>query len=250
LPAHLALEILFHVGNAITLIAFLFRDQIQLRAVMVVSMVLQALYYTWLPGGPWFDPLLWKMLTIALNLVMIVVIFRDRFGFVIEPELRPLYEAFHVLNPGQFGRLIKIAVRLDGPRPIIRRGEHPQHLYYLVSGTANITKDGRHLTVGAGVFLGEIAFLSGSGATADVGLAPGSQALAWPVDSLRALMARDGDIEIGLRGVLSHDLAAKTARSHLPAPQAAASAVPLEDDAAISIEEAAAIPPVEVAAGG
>lgn len=217
----MALEILFHVGNAITLIAFLFRDQIQLRALMVLSMALQALYYTWLPGGPLFDPLLWKLLTIALNLVMIVIIIRDRFGYDIEADMRPLYEAIHVLSPGQFRRLIKIAVRVAGPKPILTRGTRPKELFYLVKGSADIAKDGRHLTVGAGVFLGEIAFLSGGEATADVTLSAEAEVLAWPVADLKALMAKTADIDIGIRGVLSHDLAAKTARSHLPVPEAA-----------------------------
>ena len=220
MPMSTALEILFHVGNAITLIAFLFRDQIQLRTVMVLSMVLQALYYTWLPGGPWFDPLLWKLLTIALNMVMIVIILGDRYGYDIEADLRPLFEAIHVLSRGQYRRLIRIATRIEGPQPILRQGEKPRHLYYLVKGTAEVSKGGRVLAVEPGVFLGEIAFLSGGVATADVVLAPGSEALSWPVADLRQLMARDGTIEIGIRGVLSHDLAAKTARSHLPVSEA------------------------------
>lgn len=222
----MALEILFHVGNAITLIAFLFRDQIQLRAVMILSMALQALYYTWLPGGPLFDPLLWKILTILLNLVMIVLIVRDRFGYDIEADLRPLFEAIKVLSPGQFRRLAKVAVRRSGPVQILSQGVAPDELFYLVKGEAEVVKNGRRLALQPGVFLGEIAFLSGGTATADVFLAEGAEALAWPVVELRQLMARDGRIEIGIRGVLSHDLAAKTARSHLPAAEPVASPAP------------------------
>ena len=85
---------------------------------------------------------------------------------------------------------------------------------------------GRRLVLAPGVFLGEIAFLSGGTATADVFLADGAEALAWPVGELRQLMARDGRIEIGIRGVLSHDLAAKTARSHLPAAEPVAAPAP------------------------
>lgn len=220
-PPAMTLEILFHIGNAITLIAFLFRDQIQLRAVMALSMVLQGLYYIWLPGGPWFDPLLWKVLTAALNIVMIIILFRDRFGFDIDAELRPLFEAIHVLNPGQFRRLIKLSGRAEGPKAILTRGKRPNELYYLLKGTAEVSKDGRRLSVGPGAFLGEIAFLSGDVATADVRLAEGSEVLVWPAEELKALMSRDGNIDIGVRGVLSHDLAMKTARSHLPTAEPA-----------------------------
>lgn len=222
----MALEILFHVGNAITLIAFLFRDQIQLRAVMILSMALQALYYTWLPGGPLFDPLLWKILTILLNLVMIVLIVRDRFGYDIEADLRPLFDAMKVLSPGQFRRLVKVAARRSGAGRILSQGSVPDALFYLVKGEAEVVKSGRRLRLSPGVFLGEIAFLSGGAATADVFLAEGAEALAWPVDELRQLMSRDGRIDIGIRGVLSHDLAAKTANSHLPGAETVASQAP------------------------
>jgi CRP-like cAMP-binding protein len=179
-------------------------------------MVLQALYYLWLPTGVLLDPLLWKVLTILLNGGMIALIFRDRFGYGIDSELRPLFEAMRVLNPGQFRRLVKGTARIAGPMPILALGVRPDALYYVLHGEAEITKDARRLRVGAGTFLGEIAFISGGVATADVAVIEGGLALAWNVAELKALMARDKHIDIALRGLLSHDLAAKTAQSRLP----------------------------------
>ncbi|MCX5497705.1 cyclic nucleotide-binding domain-containing protein [Kaistia dalseonensis] len=217
----MTLEILFHIGNALALIAFLFRDQIYLRIATIVSMALQALYYLLILNTPQFDPLVWKVLTIMLNLGMIALIIRDRFGYGIDSHIRPLFNAIRVLTPGQFRRLVKGTHRIEGPVPILKRGEKPAELFYLLSGEAEVSKDGRRLVVQAGTFLGEIAFLSGGTATADVALMAGASALSWQVVGLKALMARESDIDIALRGLLNHDLAAKTAQSHLPVSEPA-----------------------------
>lgn len=212
----MTLEILFHIGNGLAFAAFLFRDQIYLRIVVIISMALQALYYLLILNTPQFDPLIWKILTITLNFGMIGLIIRDRLGYGIASEVRPLFTAIRVLSPGQFRRLIKGTEIVTGPQPILRRGEHPASLFYLLSGTAEVSKDGRKLTVSTGTFLGEIAFLSSGTATADVALNADARALRWPAVTLKALMTRDSDIDIAFRGLLNHDLAAKTAQSHLP----------------------------------
>jgi len=214
-------SVLFHVANAVALLAFLFRDQVHLRMVIVTSMILQGTYYYLLPGGPLYDPLIWKILTVVLNAAMIAVLFRDRIGYGIDSRTRPLYERLRVLNYGQFRRLLETARRIEGPRDLIRRDTKPGGLYYLLEGEAEITKDGGKLSVGPGLFLGEIAFLTDGVASANVALKPGAYCIAWDVAPLRALMAREGAIDIAIRGLLNHDLASKTARSALPAPLSA-----------------------------
>lgn len=211
------LEITFHVANAIALVAYLFRDQFHLRLAIVVSMILQALYYVLISAsGPLFDPLVWKLLTIVLNIGMIGLLFRDRLGFGIDGETRPLFEAIGVLSPGQFRRLLRGSRRIAGPQPLVARGVHPEELFYILSGHAEVRKDGRKLDVAAGGFIGEIAFLTGGNATADVALHEGGRAIVWNAEALRAQMRKEKAIDIALRGLLSHDLAMKTSRSDLP----------------------------------
>lgn len=225
------LELMFHVANAIALAAYLFRDQFYLRLTVVISMILQAIYYLFISStGPLFDPLVWKVLTIVLNAGMIALLFRDRLSFGIDAETRPLYEAIGVLTPGQFRRLLRAATRVSGPLLMVRLGLRPEALFYVLVGHAEVRKDGRRLDVGPGSFIGEIAFLTGSGATADVSLHAESRALSWDVVALRTLMQKEKAIDIALRGLLSHDLALKTSRSDLPealgAPSEAALANP------------------------
>ena len=210
--------ILFHVGNAIALLGFLLRDQLQLRSILVVSFGLQAVYYFAVPGGPLYDPLAWKLAWIATNLAMIVALFRDRLPFGIEGDLAPLFERISVLSHGQFRRLIRPASRIKGQAdaaPILVEGERSAALYYLINGTATVRKNGQSKPVQAGAFLGEISFLTRQPATATVTLTEGSECLAWPADALAALLARDSALDIAMRGLFNHDLARKVSASPL-----------------------------------
>jgi CRP-like cAMP-binding protein len=224
----LIFPILFHVGNAVALLALLLKDQLQLRAVFLVSLALQAIYYFGVPGGPLIDPLIWKIILIAANVSMIVALFRDRLPFGVEGDLRPLFRRIAVLTHGQFRRLIKPTERVrgtPGAAPILTQGEPTSALFYLVAGTAVVRKHGQAIEVGAGSFLGEISFLTRRPATATVTLNEGAECLAWPRDALAALLARDSALDIAMRGLLNHDLASKITAAPLTHPSAPVSAV-------------------------
>lgn len=205
---------LFHVSNLMAFFAFLLRDQLQLRLLMAVSLLLQALYYFAIPGGPLVDPLFWKIVSFLANLGMILLVFGGTLDFGIPQDLRGLFDKIRVLSPGQFKRLVKQSkrVNLTGV-PLIVEGKHPDNLYYLLSGNASLDKGGTLRTLPAGQFLGEIAFLNSSPASATVTLEPGSECVAWDAGWLKGLMGRDKAIDIAMRGVFNHDLAAKVASS-------------------------------------
>jgi Popeye protein conserved region len=209
---------LFHASNLMAFLAFLLRDQLQLRVMMAVSLLLQGLYYYAIPGGPFFDPLFWKIISFLANAMMIVMVFSGRLDFGIPADLRGLFEKISVLSPGQFRKLVSNSTRtLASEVPLITHGMKPDSLHYLLVGSAHIIKGTNQATIPAGVFLGEIAFLNNQAATATVQLAQNSLCVTWNSTQLRQLMQRDKAIEIALRGVFNADLAAKVSNS-LPLP--------------------------------
>ena len=210
--------LLVHLGNAVALLALLLRDQLALRIVLLVSLILQGIYYFGVPGGPLIDPLIWKVILVTANLAMIVAVFRDRLPFGIEGDLQPLFRKIAVLSHGQFRRLIRPATRIKGNAglpPILVRGEPSTALFYLVSGNASVEKHGQTIVVGPGAFLGEIAFLTHHAATATVTLDEAAEAIAWPRAALAALLAKDPALDIAIRGLLNHDLAGKVSAAPL-----------------------------------
>jgi hypothetical protein len=214
LTAATVFTVLFHVSNLMAFLAFLLRDQLQLRVMMAISLLLQALYYYAIPGGPFFDPLFWKVVSFAANLLMIVLVFGGRLDFGIPQDLRPLFEKIRVLTPGQFRKLMKLSRRTHfADAPLLHEGQHVTELHYLLKGQGNIAKGKGAYPISAGVFLGEIAFLNNTPASATVKLAEGSECVTWNSAELKNLMQKDKAIDIAMRGIFNHDLAAKLASS-------------------------------------
>ena len=206
--------VLFHASNLMAFLAFLLRDQLKLRLMMAVSLFLQGLYYYAIPGGPFFDPLFWKVVSFAANLLMIVLVFGGRLDFGIPQDLRGLYEKISVLSPGQFRKLVKLTRRTHtSDKALLVEGQQPQELHFLIKGQCTLEKGNGAYPIGAGVFLGEIAFLNNAPASATVRLLEGAECVTWNSAELKALMQKDKAIDIAMRGVFNHDLAAKLATS-------------------------------------
>lgn len=206
--------ILFHASNLMAFLAFLLRDQLHLRVLMAISLVLQGLYYYVIPGGPLYDPLFWKVVSFAANFLMIFLVFGGRLDFGIPNDLRGLFEKINVLSPGQFRKLIAGTQRSSADtEPLLVKGARPTKLHYLLQGNADIIKGKLSAHIDANVFLGEIAFLNGSEATATVVLREGAECISWDSAALKNLMRKDKAIEIALRGVFNTDLANKVQNS-------------------------------------
>ncbi len=209
---------LFHASNLMAFLAFLLRDQLQLRVMMAVSLFLQALYYLAIPGGPFFDPLFWKVISFFANAAMIILVFSGRMDFGIPLDVRPLFKRIHVLSPGQFRKLIAHSTRSNASNtPLLVEGDIPTQLHYLLKGEALLQKAKHKNRISAGVFLGEIAFLNGTAASATVQLIDDAECISWNSAALHALMKNDKAIDIAMRGIFNHDLAAKVANS-VPIP--------------------------------
>jgi hypothetical protein len=214
MTAETVFVVLFHISNLMAFLAFLLRDQLQLRLLMAVSLALQALYYYAIPAGPLFDPLFWKVVSFIANIAMIILVFGGRLDFGIPQDLRSLFERISVLTPGQFRKLIKPSMRTSNSgEPLLVEGQHPEKLHYLLKGVAQISKGSSTSALQSGVFLGEVAFLNNTPASATVTLLPGAECVSWDAASLKAIMQRDKSIDIAMRGVFNHDLAAKVANS-------------------------------------
>jgi hypothetical protein len=212
--ATLLFTILFHLSNLMAFLAFLLRDQLQLRLMMALSLFLQGLYYYAIPSGPLFDPLFWKIVSFAANILMIVLVFGGRLDFGIPADLRGLYERISVLSPGQFRKLVKFSTRTaTSDEPILCEGRKPDKLHYLLKGQATITKGKSSHAIDSGVFLGEIAFLNNTSASATVKLQDGAECVSWDSSTLKVMMQKDRALDIAMRGIFNHDLATKVASS-------------------------------------
>tara|TARA_B110000305_G_C19206735_1_gene523882 strand:+ start:143 stop:775 length:633 start_codon:yes stop_codon:yes gene_type:complete len=209
----LSLDILVHIGAFLFLLAYLVRDQILLRGLIILGTVFYIGYYFSMETPLW-SALLWNSSFVVINLIMIGVIYSDRASFVMSERERKLYQVFNTLSPGEFKKLLKIADWFDGSseEQITTVGEVPARLYFIIDGEALIARDDKKFIVGPNVFIGELAYLVRKPATATVKLTDKVVGISWKTSSLIKLLASNPQMKIAFDGLLNQDLAAKLAR--------------------------------------
>lgn len=92
-------------------------------------------------------------------------------------------------------------------------GAMPKRLCFVVEGDMLLEKSGRIRRIGAGIFVGETAFVLDDVASATVTLDKGGRCITWGIAELRALMDRNENIAAGFDTAFKQDLARKVASS-------------------------------------
>ncbi|MCA9235050.1 MAG: cyclic nucleotide-binding domain-containing protein [Planctomycetales bacterium] len=210
-------DVLFHAGNVMYVLAFLVRDMLWLRVLIVVAQsLLMPFYFCAESGEPCWPPLAWGSLTIGINLVQIAILLLQRNPvFLGEAELKLYRSKFRTLRVRDFMKLMAIAKWHREPEStaILRQGDIVHGLWLLTEGAAVVEVDGRRVTeIGAGEFVGEMALLTGEPASATVLARPGVEYVAWEAKDLRGLFASRPEVEGKFRAVLGADLVQKLRR--------------------------------------
>lgn len=215
MPASFDPHIVMHCAAIISVAALALRDQLKLRAVLLVSILLSALYNDLKDPGPAWQEMFWNAVTFGINLKVLVQIILDRSAIGFSPEEQELFAALQMLSPGEFRSILKLAVwrTAETDQIITHQGVVPDHLYYVLRGTIHIEKSGRDLRIAPKTFIGEVAFLHGTTASATVRLEAGARYLEWPVRRLNHRIGKGHALQHAMMRVISFDMALKVARA-------------------------------------
>ena len=137
-------DILVHIGAFLMLLAYLVRDQILLRGLIILGTIFYIVSYFFMDPPLW-SALLWSASFVVINAIMIVVIYSDRASFVMSEQEEKLYQVFNALSPGEFKKILKIADWFDGlsAEQITTEGEIPERLYFIIDGEALVARDNK-----------------------------------------------------------------------------------------------------------
>jgi hypothetical protein len=208
-------ENLVHIAAAIYLAGFLFRDQIMLRALVIVGDFVYTAYYLFAPAEPLWGGAAWSVVFIVVNTIMISRIIADRAHFGLsEDELR-LFRKLDTMTPGEFRRFMRMGSwRTAAESAVLTHENKPvENLYFVLDGAVTIEKAGRSTPIESGVFIGEVAFLLTQPASATVTVAPQTRYVIWDAGALRRLLIRSPSLRIAFNAALNRDMAAKVARA-------------------------------------
>lgn len=203
------LALLFYV------LGFLTRNELHLRLLLLAGTGFYILYYYHATDTPLWDAI-WTSAVIGItNLVLILIILRERTTVGMSPNMLSLFQSFPTLYPGQFRQIMKRAdwITAAHDTDICTQGETPRYLYLVSHGSVTVKRDGKSTTVGVGNFLGEISFLIDSPASATVTAHPGTQYVRWERQQLNQMMEKSPRLSNALRALFNQDIARKLAVS-------------------------------------
>jgi Popeye protein conserved region len=207
---------LVHVAAVFTLLCFLFRDQIKLRVFAAIGDFLLSIYYVVAFPEPLWNPMVWSLMNVVINVSMILLILRDgREGVMSDDELS-LFRSLDALTPGQFRKLVKLGHwhRAEADTVLTRDGEMLDKLYYVLDSKVSVMKlRKKPLNVGPKLFIGELAFLRKRPATATTSVPAGALYMSWPHADLEALFQKDEDLKTAMHLLMGRDVAEKMAKS-------------------------------------
>ena len=205
------------LAYAVIALSYLMTRIFWLRVAAVVGLFLQIAYFR-LTGGDTMVGIGWDLIFIAINLVMIFLLVRERASLTLPEKDAPmLRQSFPGLDDAQIARLLKAADWRDAqPGETLTKQDHAvDSLFFLCSGRASVEVNGSFETyLEKGSFIGEIAYLTGNLATATVVIDEPSRVLAFSKLRMAKVTDRDSRIAGIIYELLGRDLAQKMRRSN------------------------------------
>jgi CRP-like cAMP-binding protein len=204
------LPLLGNLAYGLMAFAFITRDLLYLRSLLVVAQTL-VIAYALLAGVPVIAA--WNVLYVSVNAYMAVQLLQERRAVRVPDELRALYERhFSALTPGEFLRWWAQGepARIDATAVLTRDGERPSHLYFLRDGRVQVRRGATTLAeLPGGYFVGEMSLLTNRAANADAIATTPLDVHRWERDGLEAIRDRNPKLWTRIQSVIGHDLVEK-----------------------------------------
>ncbi len=197
---------------------YLVINQMILRALLFTGSVLYLWYYFVAADQPLWDAIAMSGLMLMANVIGFFGLWLQRSEWIIPRAHRDLYHRFKALPPGDFRALVAQArrQRIETEQKITTEGAPVDKLYYVIRGALQIEKQGERFRMPAGVFVGEVAYMTGMNSSASTWISADADVLVWDVATLRRLSLRKARFKLALEAMLSADLALKVAYAVAP----------------------------------
>jgi hypothetical protein len=208
---------MIHVANVLYLLSYMVRDILWLRVLSVAAGLCLMPYYCHCGDHPLWAPISWNALFAAVNVVQIVLLVGERWPRSLTGQQRQLYEKiFPELSPGEFVKLMKMGARreLSVGEQLVARGSVVEDMTVLLQGGLEVRADGRVIArLRPGQFVGEMSFVTGEKASADVIATEPSTVVSCSQASLHELLDAKPALALKIRAALGRDVVAKL-RAH------------------------------------
>ena len=199
-------------------LGYLIINQMMLRIMLLIGTLLYIWYYAVVDDTPLWPAIWASMATGTANLIGLMGLVYRNSTLAIPKRYRDIYVHFDILPPGDFRKLMSAARRVTRPagHALTVEGARVNTLHYGIDGSVEVEKFGERFSIPDGIFVGEIAYLTGNRASASTYLAADSDVLEWDVALLKQRAKRDPRFRLAMDAMISLDLAGKVARAGSP----------------------------------
>ena len=204
-----------HFASLIGVAALAFRNQLQLRSVLLVSIAANIVDHMFIRDGANLNSLFWDVIALGTNVYVLIGLVLDRTHIGLTDEEEVLFEAWGSLTPGEFRNLLRLGRwrTATEPETLTHEGVVPDRLFYVLKGDLHLLKGARDITLSAPAFIGEVAFVKERPASATVRALAGTRYLEWSTSGLRAYFGKRQAMRVAVMRLLSADMAMKVARA-------------------------------------
>lgn len=204
---------LLHVANVLYLISYSLRDILWLRVATVLAMLCLGWCY-WACHENY--ALAWQSAFLAINLFQIALLIYERRPVKLTEVQQKLHEGpLSPLSPRQVQRFADKAdwCTVEAGTKLVEENSNLQHLILMLSGQATVIAAGKEIAkISEGQFVGEMSFLTGGNATAEVVANDTILYARWEEQYINDLIQRDRDLGTALQAALGTDLVKKLLR--------------------------------------
>lgn len=204
------LSIIGHLTYTLVFFSFLVRSIFWLRVLSIFASSASILYNYYIAGDPLWVPIQWNAIFFLTNIVHIIIILMERRNFVLEGYEAYIHdEFFKELTSSEFKKFTKDGyLRTAQNKEVLIEQHHSvDSLIIIYSGNVEILSHGEKvLDLSSGHFVGEMSFLTGEPATAEVRCLGEVKYFFWGKESLKKLVLKKPKLMMALQKALSHQL--------------------------------------------
>lgn len=205
-------EILVNLSSICVVVSYMFRDMFWLRGLAIAASIL---WITAMFVGDqiFYSSLYWNLGFMGVNVFQISALIHENRSARFSDEERDLFNTiFKNFQPGEFMRLLAAAEWHDAmPGQVLLEQDKPGTGVKLITrGRVDVVIGGNKVAeLGEGAFIGEMSYLSGDAATANVEVSAPMRYLEWNNEKLTKALERNPALKFAFHSLLTTDLAKK-----------------------------------------
>ena len=202
--------IVFFIANTIYCSAYIVKDILWLRVLTIAAGMLTLPYFLFQSS---YSAVFWQTAFVSINLFHVILLMIARRPVKLTKDQQILHNmVFRNFTSREVRSILEIATWHTGaPNEIlIVSGQQEPVLYLIQYGRTEVFQDGQIVDwYGPGTFMGELRFITGKPAVADVVFSTEARYVAWDTAALQKLLKRNARLKTAFEALISANIASK-----------------------------------------